>query len=157
MVHYVRLLKRLQAVCSGKTGISTVKTVITIVTDLGDDFYHGDVTICVFLKDSFDYGPLVGEWKWASGMRDLKIEFSCSRTSEAPVQIRLSIVISGAPGKHDFSQHKIPMVLGVSSGYFDVFLPVPIDRRVQRRFSLGEDLDMDIWEDTGDSIAGHIW
>ena len=134
-----------------------MKTVVTIVTDLGDDFYPGDVTICVFLKDSLDDGPLVGEWRWVSGMRDLKIEFSCSRISETLPQRRLSIVTSGAPGKHNFSLHKIPMVLGVSSGYFDAFLHVPVDRRVQRLFSLGEDLDMDIWEDTGDSIARHIW
>ena len=157
MVHYIRLLKRPHALYSDKTRIPTVKIVVTVVTDLGDDFYHGDLTICASLKGSVGCDLLLGEWKWASGMRDLKIVFTCPGISEIPEQRWLSIVASGAPERHNFLFHKIPMVLGVSSEYSDVFLPVPASRRVQRRFGLGEDLDMVIWEGMGDSIARHIW
>ena len=157
MVYYIRFLKPPQANYDAKSRMASVKCVVTIVNDLGDDFYAGDLELAVFLRNSTGLNTRIEGWKWQPGMRALKIEFSCPVTPQDRVLRQVFINTSANNERHMFRLHKIPKILGVSSDFFDVFRPSEVSDKVQRHFDLGDGHKMVIWEETGESIARHLW
>lgn len=152
MVWYIRFLKSPKLDQKGH-----VRALITITTDLGDDFYPADLTIYAIIVTA-QYGEWMSEWqtlKWKSGMRSLWVEFKDAHASP-PDPSRL-IVNSRRSREADVVQlDNMPEVFGVWSDTFgrDKNQACSI---VERRYRTDSGPERVIVEETGESIARHIW
>ena len=155
---------------------------ITITTDLGEAFLALDLVIVVDIVDQSGasiYGskpPRVLVWKGSHGMRALEI--TCSRPLNVKRGQSLQMLVrphvesyavdSFLPVLQDAltNDHEDP----VESGRVVAVKSMPIDvtgtsrhpmDMAERVFSCcnscGEEAKVHIWEETGESIARHIW
>ncbi|KUJ20698.1 uncharacterized protein LY89DRAFT_771671 [Mollisia scopiformis] len=152
-MHYIRILKPPRLTTDRKSVLAK----ITITTDLGDSFLASDLSVLA----SVSSGPAIPfQWSGRSGMRGLEVCVPVSgkgkgkgkgkggkermyvRAKEGGVAVEeFKDVLKGEAG-----------VVGVWSAEIDVSSPEPVERVVERRFG-----DVSIWEETGESIARHIW
>ncbi len=157
MVHYVRFLKP-PKVETTSTGNATVKSLITITNDLGDEFYQGDLELDAGL---FPPGremmvPLVHKrFMWTSGMRTLWIIVE-RILLDIRWPVRLHITPSNTPAETSLLKN-FPDVLSAWSNSFGIGLNVEAGKRVERRLELTSDNILSIFEECGESIARHIW
>lgn len=163
MVFYVRFLKtpRLQ---KDKSAGLRANALICITTDLGDAFLAEDAPLLVqlVLEDS---GKVVNHQtvQWEAGCRELQISLGpVPRRSSMPAFV---LYIGACPGTSssstprqcdDLSGNSVPLILSAWSAPFGGHASVA-DKLVERRLALDNALTMRIWEETGNSIARHIW
>lgn len=157
MIHHIRFLKLPRVEVKGPSS-TVIKALITVTTDLGDSFFPSRIALSAGLW--FD-GRLIAEnsrLTWEHGMRSLWIEFRFSKTKQ--LRWPLQMHVSHAPGGQALnllSVEALPQIIDVSSPPF----PCPGDgeasKRVLRMFQLAPQKILRIHEDTGDSIARHIW
>lgn len=94
--------------------------------------------------------------QWIGGMRALAVKLPLPRSS-ASVPLRLKIGTSSKTTCDDFSTLFEGASRGVVSAWSAVFGPSVIARKlVERRFMLSSKT-VSIWEETGESIARHLW
>lgn len=164
-MHYVRLLKAPRYSAGAGNCSGSVSTVITVTSDLGDCFFPRDATITAELvqENGVSGHILVSrEYQWKVGMRALKIELSfvSLKTTLAGVAFLVVSSVKGAtPLADDISQstsHDLE-VISAYSPYFALTNGNEAERLVQRRFSIGRNEILRIWEETGESIARHVW
>ena len=157
MVHYIRFLKppRIQTTDSAYV---TIKSLITITNDLGDEFYPGDL---ILIADLVPTGieimrPTVQRMVlWTSGMRTVWITMErISLKVHWPVQLHIarSNARTDSPSVETF-----PDVLSAWSESFGIGSNTQASRRVERRFELTPGNMLRIYEDAGESIARHVW
>jgi hypothetical protein len=153
MVYYIRFLKTPKVTCSNKHE-ATVKAVITVTTDLGDDFYPCDLDITVVAFDLWCEKLYQIIYGWRTGMRALPIGFTLKRKMlVGPVRLELT---SGASAMNLLST-TMPEIVNARSEEFELSHASEAGKYIERCFRLSKNSSLHIKEDTGNSIARHIW
>ncbi|OOO14307.1 Methyltransferase-16 [Aspergillus oryzae] len=163
MVYYIRFLKtpRIQ---KQKAGSLSIPALICITTDLGDAFLAQDVDLVVSLslKDSekvLHQEPL----SWKAGKRELAILLGPFHPQLSQHAIVLSVAAADRRKHHPPSPDNllgnpgVPLVISGWSAPFGGTDSLVAEKLVERRFGPKGHLDLRIWEETGNSIARHIW
>ncbi|KAH8428646.1 protein N-lysine methyltransferase family protein [Aspergillus melleus] len=163
MVYYVRFLKtpRIQ---NHKAGSVLVSALVCITTDLGDAFLAQDVDLLVSLSVAQTDQVLYQEpLKWKAGKRELPISLGPFPGNLSQRTMVLTVAAadsrkSGPPTPNCLSgKPGVPLVLSGWSAPFGGSDSSVAEKLVERRFGPIEVLDLRIWEETGNSIARHIW
>ena len=150
MVWYIRFLKPPKIDQKGH-----VRALITITTDLGDGFYPDDLTLHATITSNENW---MSEWqilKWKGGMRTLWIDIA-NVDVNLPVDLRLVVNCETSVEGNCVSLENMPEILGVWSGTFGKSKSQAGDT-IQRRFRTDSTVEKIIIEETGESIARHIW
>ena len=153
MAWYIRFLKPPKLDQKGH-----VRALITITTDLGDDFYPADFSLHAMIVTTEYEEDWMSEWqtvKWKSGMRTLWIDI-VNADADPPVNLRLIVNTEQSKEGNSISLGNIPEIFGVWSDTFDG------DQRqarkmVERRYRTDSGPERTIMEETGESIARHVW
>jgi hypothetical protein len=162
MVYYIRFLKtpRLQKQKSGSVSASAL---ICITTDLGDAFLAQDVDLLVALHLAHNNKVVCqGQLQWQGGKRELPILLVSlpANVSQLPMIIEVSTRDSRTSSTSSDSlldQHSIPLVVSGWSAAFGGSQSLVAEKLIERRFSINHEVNLSIWEETGNSIARHIW
>ena len=162
MVYYIRFLKTPKYQLT--KGQVNIKAFITVTTDLGDDFYPDQLalTTSIYNGASGDRIPPIlissHESDWRQGMRGFPIDISLNlKEPKYPLELRMHCKASTAEETQSLVSASIPEVISIWSDIIDAAVLEPASRRVERRFSLGDDFCLSIWEEAGESIARHLW
>ena len=158
-MYYIRYLKTPAYAPSGK-GRGSIKALVTIMTDLGDDFCNSNIHLKTFLVTSGGEPckPYLQALHWMSGMRQQWINLEIP-SPQLPVSWRLVVTATTRPDfwqadNIDPVEHE---VLTLISDPFDPFQQPKAGLSAERRFLLEKDYVLRIKEDTANSIARHIW
>ncbi|GKZ58238.1 hypothetical protein AnigIFM49718_004053 [Aspergillus niger] len=162
MVYYIRFLKtpRFQ---KQKPGSISVSALICITTDLGDAFLAQDVNLLVTLSLN-DSGKLLYQepLSWKAGRRELPIMLGPFSANISQQKIVLGVTAT-SPQKRSPSPDRLlgnsslPLVMSAWSAPFGGSPSSVAEKLVERRFGPQDRLGLRIWEETGNSIARHIW
>lgn len=158
-MHYIRFLKSPKLVTSGREQCLEAK--ITVTTDLGEAFLAADVEIFVSVVGA--NGSVVGAgkthaWKGSEGMRSLGVSVGLKGRKDV---VRMCVSASGDAAVESFQS-----VLRGGKGGVVTVRSMGIDTRTgksigsgmaERVFTFGSGKEVHIWEETGESIARHIW
>ncbi|KAJ6168336.1 hypothetical protein N7497_001179 [Penicillium chrysogenum] len=155
MVYYVRFLKipRIQQ----QKGSTYLSALICITTDLGDSFLAEDVDLMMIAENSSGV-TFQKSTKWNASNRELAITLGPLPSHLAQQSMVLTVQVPH-PSGHLIPQYPpIPLVVAATSAPFGP-RSTPAENLVQRRiqYSGCEPFPMKIWEETGNSIARHIW
>ncbi|CAF9928577.1 MAG: hypothetical protein ALECFALPRED_004088 [Alectoria fallacina] len=153
MVWYIRFLKTPKFYQKGH-----VRALITITTDLGDDFYPTDLTLYAIIVATESEENRMSKWqtvKWESGMRNLWVDI-VNLGAGPPVDLQL--VVNSKQSREGVSVllEDIPEILGVWSDTFD-WDKYQASNVVERRYRTDSGHERAVLEETGESIARHIW
>lgn len=155
MVHYIRFFKTPRFSLNKKSNSKSVSAVVTIQNDLGDLFLQSPVQLLAELlilddeqnEQSFSQKLIL----WSGKSESLTIQFP-----PFPPSLRFKLHVSEAPHESR-SALTIPRILPAWSAPFGAENEAA-DALVERRFALpGEARELRIWEQSGNSIACHIW
>lgn len=155
MVHYIRYLRTPQIKSSSKKALN-VSAVAAVTTDLGDSFFSQDVTLVARLVDATNRGEILcsAEVSWKNGFRAVKIDFECPAKHSG----RLASLHTTTRGTISaLASAEAPAILDIWSSPFSLKPNAKAELLVGRRLPLEGKLTAKIWEETGDSIARHIW
>lgn len=151
MVHYIRFLSPPQVTQIEKKTI-TISIVVAITTDLGDTFFPEDVLLSCAVGTQNETGIVHKQHaSWTGGSRALKVALQCPG-KYASQSVRVHVFASDLE-KH----HSILNILDVYSVPFDLTDKQRAEPLVDRQFSLANSSLVKVREETGDSIARHIW
>ena len=164
-MHYIRLLKPPKV--SVEKPWAKISTLITITTDLGDDFLAADIPIHAFLvKDGENFARpkeiVVAHAKsvWKSGSRVLQL--SIPRVAPSALKDRVRLLVSMLPGDTRSSQIPLgklndrPSILPVWSCPFDL-IHNETASYVERQLAVSKTVTLRVYEEMGESIARHVW
>lgn len=162
MVHYIRFLKAPQLHPVSSTH-QIVKALISISTDLGDEFLPNDVLLNAKLIHSNGKVDTTNECKpalWRVGMRVLRIEVELDVTRSKDMG-PLSLLVESANRGPAVLFEGLPLVLceivSCRSHVGGYTIMEGASTRIERRFMLQPGNMLSISEDIGESIARHIW
>ncbi|PLN82999.1 UPF0665 family protein c [Aspergillus taichungensis] len=163
MVYYIRFLKT-PRVQKQKTGALSVSALICITTDLGDAFLAEDVDLLVSLNASNADQVLYQERvKWTASKREVPIALGPFPPHLSKHALVLSVSAPTDPRKPRApfadtllpgQQNAAPLVISGWSASFGGSESPVAEKLVERRFG---PQGLRIWEETGNSIARHIW
>lgn len=159
MVHYIRFLK-LPRISTVDHSRSVLKALITITSDLGESIYHGDVPLWVTLLSPNDNKTTILPGRdlfWKRGMRCLSIEIDPRQISMVTWSARMVVTAHGRAVVDALSSHSIPDFVSAWSDGFHSDATKGNSQWVMRRFEPTEGIALSIREDTGESIARHVW
>lgn len=156
MVYYVRFLKtpRIQQ----QKGSITISALICITTDLGDSFLAEDVDLIVTVCGQSSHFALEKSTKWQASSRELAITLGSLPSKLAQESVVLTVKTPHPPEYMPPQFPPIPLVVAATSAPFGPG-STPAEKLVLRQvaYSSGDTRPMKIWEETGNSIARHIW
>lgn len=154
MVHYIRFLRTPQTEV-GKKSVD-ISAVVAVTTDLGDSLYPLDADLIVeVVETNRPHGVLQTQTiKWQATSRALKFAVSCpgkfmSRSARLHVTTKETTSTIESLG--------IPEILDVWSPAFTMIDRQRTEPVVERQLLLPNKSRVCMWEETGDSIARHIW
>lgn len=178
-MHYIRFLKPplLSLAPAQKNSSSTqqlhLTAKITITSDLGDSFLYAEQRIraSIIGADGACLAQNSRELHWKAGMRELLVEVPVVERDvrrrgaaglEWPCRLVVVGVDEGGRGAEEMGLVVLGeeggRVLGVESEGLERRVKAPVARRVLRRLRFGErGGGVEVWEETGESIARHIW
>ena len=154
MVHYIRFLRTPQ--CDvGKKGVD-VSAVVAVQTDLSDALLHQDVDLVADIVEANSPHRIICSelFQWQAASRALKLTLKCPG-KYLSLAVRLHVTTKVLPSS--LKTLEVPKILDVWSHYLvlsDKQRSVPI---VERQLLLSNETCVRIWEDTGESMARHIW
>ncbi|KAI5306380.1 hypothetical protein KEM56_001161 [Ascosphaera pollenicola] len=161
MPHYIRFLKPPQQVQAHRGNLN-INCLITITNDLGDDLLWESVplTAILLVEDAQTSTPLVKtELVWQPGARELPISFgpvkSVPRSSEFRVYVAMGPNANASAGS--LVEFAVPPVIAAWSARFGGASNTKAQKLVGRKFRPGVGPPLAIWEETGESIARHLW
>jgi hypothetical protein len=170
-MHYIRFLKSPRIIGSGNEKALVAK--ITIATDLGESFLAADVGICVDVVAE-DGESILGPgreyvWKGREGMRSLEVNLPMKKVRKVD-RIRMVVAVKGEAYVDSFESvletggkevDNEGGVVTVRSMDIDGYTGYPIGTGLAERVfssSIRNDVkEIHIWEETGESIARHVW
>lgn len=158
MVYYIRFLK-LPKYDASK---DTVRALMTVTTDLGDGFYPGSLTLYSTIKTYGCDNERQSSWhtaEWKDGMRTIWIEIQNFRKCPS-VPLQLTVNFRPTLEADHLLYNEMPEVLSVqinSVGRDGRWEDPQADSRVQRKYKSANGRENVISEETGDSIARHLW
>lgn len=155
MVHYIRFLRTPQVSDVSRRSLD-ISAVAAVTTDLGDAYLSQEITLIARIVDATRNGEILGsaEFPWKAGSRAVKINVPCG----SKIQGRLiCLQLTTRDTISVCSSHDIPAVVDVWSSPFHIKPRAKAEILVERRLHLSGKSIARIWEETGDSIARHIW
>lgn len=158
MVYYLRFLKPPKL----DTQKNIVRALVTITTDLGDGFYAGDLALHVIVVTSECESDWQSAWqvvKWKNGMRSVWVEIGDLKSSP-PTLLKLVVSTRQRLLAEDLQLDHLPEVLSGRSAPFgrcEGWEKTQAEGQVERRFTTEGGEDRIIYEETGESIARHVW
>jgi hypothetical protein len=170
-MHYIRFLKSPRIV--GKGNEKALRAKITVTTDLGECFLAADLGICVDVVEE-NGESILGSgkeyvWKGREGMRSLEVSVSMRKVRKVE-RVRMVVAAKGEAYVGSFESvlgigERKGGILGgvvtVRSMEIDGYTGYPIGTGLSERVfssSIRNDLtEIHIWEETGESIARHVW
>lgn len=160
-MHYIRLLKAPRMHGSGSQG--SISTTITITTDLGEDFYHADTKLEISIKaNDITHGPVLArrQIRWHGSMRALPVELPFAYIMKLKSFFLVIKACDDQAGalRVDGEELHLPCILSMTTTC-TITPPgrIECDRMIVRSISLEQHGDLHIWEESGDSIARHVW
>ncbi|KAL4910960.1 hypothetical protein BDW74DRAFT_172415 [Aspergillus multicolor] len=161
MVFYTRFLKtpRLQ---KQKTGSVSATALICITTDLGDAFLSQDMDLLVTLHPAQHENKILCQERlqWHGGKREIPIALGPLPASISQLPLIMKVTSSKSASISSdplLDQHGIPLVLSCWSTPFGGRQSLVADKLIERRLRVNQSVELSIWEETGNSIARHIW
>ncbi|KAL4998768.1 putative methyltransferase-domain-containing protein [Aspergillus recurvatus] len=159
MVYYIRFLKtpRLQ---KQKTSSVSASALICITTDLGDAFLSQDVDLLVTLHPANQEKKILCQERlqWHGGKRELPVVLGPLPANIAQQSMIMKVTATKSTSSDSLlDQHSIPLVISCWSATFGGRQSLVADKLVERRFCVNQSVELSIWEETGNSIARHIW
>ena len=160
MPHYIRFLKPPRVERKSKSnGGASVSALITITTDLGDSFLVENVelitTVCVE-NDSGKPSLFRTKSLWTETSREVKIGIDVGIPVTGRARARLSV--RAAPSKEALDIIDGCEVVSAWSPWFLWKDGGQAEKLVERQLSVKPHAPaLRIWEETGNSIARHIW
>ena len=156
-MRYVRFLKipKLQG--------DSITATITITSDLGETFLNEEVQVVAMLRAADPRGDIYlrTALKWKPSMRTLSVSFSLAER-EIGWPARVYVAPKDAPDPDCFDkQHGVSGLPNIISAWSDILDPSEgitiATRTVERRFKPLSSHVLSMWEETGESIARHLW
>jgi hypothetical protein len=161
-MRYIRFLKTPRVVTEKGTSKRQISCLITITSDLGDSFLPYDVEIAAELISSSPSEEIL-LWRsvqWKAGMRSLPVTFPLT-TNRKTSSLRIRVGFEAKSKHDDYNKLSEEGACGVVSAWCLQFTPSVAasytDKLVERRFELSEGQVLSIFEETGESIARHLW
>lgn len=155
MVHYIRYLRIPQISSTAKKSLD-VSAVAAVTSDLGDTYFAQDMTLHARVVDATKSGETLCEievyWKAHSRAVKLKLNVPVKHTNRL---VAMHITTQETIGA--LARFKAPAVVDVWSSTFNMKPNSEVDTLVERRLPLKQASPARMWEETGDSIARHIW
>jgi hypothetical protein len=161
-MRYLRFLKTPRIAVDKNTNRKHVACLVTLTSDLGDSFLPYDVQLAAELLLCTDAEEQVLVWttvQWTSGMRSLPIAIPLPK-SYTPSSSLLRVRIGSVPGNScdEYAALAEKDARGIVSAWSPTFaLNKEAPKLAERRFKLSEGSNITIWEETGESIARHLW
>ncbi|PVI01333.1 hypothetical protein DM02DRAFT_671346 [Periconia macrospinosa] len=165
-MRYIRFLKTPRIVREKGSSKTLISCLITITSDLGDSFLPYDLTLAVELLhvSQGNEEENIVIWKtvqWIGGMRSLAITLPIGKSHRAwPLRVRIGVEPKSQSDELGslLQNEEFRGVVSAWSGLMDPKNGLEVaERFVQRRFEVGANLPLYISEETGDSIARHLW
>jgi hypothetical protein len=162
LMRYVRFLKTPRVVSEKGTSRSQISCLITITSDLGDSFLHQDIQLSAELRSSGSNEEVL-IWRtvrWIAGMRSLPITFPLTKNRLTSIlRVRVGVEPKSAHDEYSkLSEHGYCGVVSAWSSEFTASVTaVEAEKIVERRFSLAHGHSLSVLEETGESIARHLW
>ena len=155
MVYYIRFLKTPQ-VSRKRPSSVTITTLVTITSDLGDTFLTTDENVIGRLIDANNETIVFSETsaQWRARSRILSLKFD---VPIRPSQTALRMHVTTETTLKAIEMAIMPTIIDVWSYSFGQEDGTRAALVVERRLWLAADECVQIWEETGDSIARHIW
>ena len=176
-MHYIRFLKSPKLVrvrVDARDGRQTVDAKITVTTDLGESFLGADIGLVVCLIDGGGKNTLGPgkkySWNGGKGMRSLEVSVPVARLLRTG---RVRMVVS--PKEELYKAGTFEQVLGGEAINEDESGGVVAIRSMEINLQDGKPVgtgmaervftstagnatkEIHIWEETGESIARHVW
>lgn len=180
-MHYIRFLKPPRFVRSASgAGPATLSAKITITTDLGESFLAIDLALVVELEIDdgngkrriVDVPGLEYVWKGRNGMRALEVSVRVPLSKAKQAGRILKMLVRPKESRHTVDTF-VDVLRGagqeeededaggvVAVRSMDVYTSNNGVGMAERLFAEGkgdEKIEVCIWEETGESIARHIW
>ncbi|KAH8731395.1 putative methyltransferase-domain-containing protein [Phaeosphaeriaceae sp. PMI808] len=161
-MRYIRFLKIPRVVIEKGTAKRQVSCLITITSDLGDSFLPRDIQLSAELLSGEPSEQLI-VWRtlqWTTGMRSLPITFPLTKIRTLST-LRVRVGVEPKSTQDEYSRLSGNDLSGVVSAWSSRFSLSPVlgetGMVVERRFSLSNENTASIYEETGESIARHLW
>lgn len=158
-MRYIRFLKTPRIVTEKGTTKNQIYCLITITSDLGDSFFPHDAELVAELIDSKNDDVLV--WRtvaWAAGMRTLAVTLPLKKSyTSSPLRVRISTEPKAQYDTFEnLSQSDSQGIVSAWSAAFNSNGAKEAVKLVERRFKVAQRV-ISVWEETGESIARHLW
>jgi hypothetical protein len=159
-MRYIRFLKTPRMAVEKNTAKPQLYSLITITSDLGDSFLLHDLALSAELLDAETDEIIVWKTVQWSGGRSLPITFPLSKSRGArPVRVRIGVEPKSSCD--EFSKLQDEDFRGTVSAWSAPVDPSALGNEaaklVERRFDVGDGVRVNVWEETGESIARHLW
>jgi hypothetical protein len=150
MVHYIRFLKTARVEYQTSKYVSVI-ALITITSDLGDIFLssNANLTSRLIVADQPETVISQENVTWHGGSRELSLRLHVFLGQTTPL-VRLHAFHTTANGS-------LPSIFDAWSAPFELLPDSRAAALVERRLSLSGLPTLMIWEETGNSIARHVW
>lgn len=157
MVHYIRFLSVPRFMAADNGASRKIHAVFTVTTDLGEAYFPDDLELMVRLVKSEQPADVVDLWPvmWRKNSRVFKLSVR-HMVSNPTVLMRIHISTRKTDQSHA-KGGRFPKVLDAWTSSFRFDLCAPAEDLVERRMQLASNNIVKIWEETGESIAKHIW
>lgn len=172
-MHYIRFLKAPQITRDAKVpGHHILYAKITVVNDLGESFLWCDIPIEATVRDCNNVTVATKSLVWKCEKRQLEVKLVLSGKKERTEKYQPPYQLSVWPSTGDFTPYNLAEVLSINRGQtirpadgavlrglsakFGI-TAASIRPVIYRHFELDGGTTMKIDEDTGESIARHIW
>lgn len=158
-MRYVRFLKLPKTDRDSKS----IKALITVTSDLGEDFLAEDVSLTATIRSVDPDGDVYLRMglEWTAGMRSLPVAFGIgTNTLDWPVRLHVGPRDSSCTDAFEEIHQStgLPYLISAWSGsIYPSTRKYEADRVVLRRFTQLNNRTLCCWEETGESIARHIW
>jgi len=166
-MRYVRFLKTPRIIDGDHASKAHISALVTITSDLGDSFLPCDVTLSAELwseTNAKGRADLSRTINWASHMRCVPVNIPLGRDCIAwPARIRVGSTVNSKTDHFDMIMVKdrCEDSAAILSAWSAVIDPrnggEEAEKQIQRRFNSLKNETIIICEETGESIARHIW
>ncbi|KPI45899.1 uncharacterized protein AB675_662 [Cyphellophora attinorum] len=154
MVHYIRFLSTPQVAVTSRKSIA-ISAPLAVTTDLGDTYLHQDVSLLVRLIDVKAAAVIAEQRVLCKGSsRALKTSLECNGKYLGRA---VCVHVTTLETQRSIQAREIPQILDVWSHDFTLTDKERSEPLVVRKVSPGTGQVLCIWEETGDSIARHVW
>jgi hypothetical protein len=154
MVHYIRFLRPPQCAIVKKS--IDVSAVVAVQTDLGDALLNDEITIVAEITNAKrPYNVLFAQnLQWQATSRALKFTLQCpAKYISRDVRLHMTTVQTQAALKAT----EIPKVIDIWSSDLLLVDQQRAEPLVERQLIMHNKAISHSWEETGESIARHIW